>query len=220
LLHHTIAAPFWDFMNSTGLVWEDGGYTDDTLFLNPFYATGRPITEAYWANVKVAETYQDLLMQCFERRCLTYTPGNDPTWQVEAGNVGRHYYEWRYGEAEATPPNLGLLLYLSNYEDWAEWPTGVYDDSDDRWLGDPIGRADRCDGGYCLAFGAASNVWKGARGALPVYDDVALISQVRMISSVAANDRGCLLTRVIDNEPDIQLYALCLLANSQVVAFY
>jgi hypothetical protein len=36
-------------------------------------------------------------MQCFERRCLTYTPGNDPAWQVEAGNVGQHYYAWRYG---------------------------------------------------------------------------------------------------------------------------
>ncbi len=38
----------------------------------------------------------DVLMQCFQRRCLTYTPGNAEGWQVEAGNVGRHYYEWRY----------------------------------------------------------------------------------------------------------------------------
>src|SRR5690606_4359159 len=25
-----------------------------------------------------------------------YTPSNDPAWQVEAGNVGQHYYRWRY----------------------------------------------------------------------------------------------------------------------------
>ncbi len=218
--NHTIAAPFWDFMNSTGLVYEDGAYTDDDLFLNPFYATGRPITEAFWANVKVAGSYQDVLMQCFERRCLTFTPDNDPNWRVEAGNVGRHYYEWLYGEAGADPPNWGLSLYQSNYEDWTEWPTGTYDESDDRWLGDPVGRADRCADGYCLEFFGESNVWMGARGDLPEYGDVALASQIRMADAVAANDRGCLLTRVDQSGADIQLYALCLLANRQVVAFY
>jgi hypothetical protein len=136
---HTIAAPFWDFMNSAGLVWQDGAYAEDNLFLNPFYATGRPITEAYWANVKVAETYQDVLMQCFERRCLTYTPGNAPEWQVEAGNVGRHYYAWRYGDFEDSPPNPGLLLYQASFEGWTEWPAFDALDDDDRLLGDPLG---------------------------------------------------------------------------------
>ena len=42
-------------------------------------------------------------MQCFERRCLTYTPDNPDGWQVEAGNVGQHYYAWRYGAAPVTP---------------------------------------------------------------------------------------------------------------------
>ena len=69
----------------------------DDEFLNPFYATGYPITEAYWATVKVAGVAQDVLVQCFERRCLTYTPGNAAGWEVEAGNVGQHYYAWRYG---------------------------------------------------------------------------------------------------------------------------
>ena len=69
------------------------------FFESVFYATGYPITEAYWASVKVAGVTQDVLMQCFERRCLTYTPGNPAGWQVEAGNVGRHYYQWRYGAA-------------------------------------------------------------------------------------------------------------------------
>ena len=94
-LDHQVASPFWAFMNSTGTVYEDGEFVEDLLFENPFYATGYPIAEAYWANVKVAGQQQDVLVQCFERRCLTYTPANDPGWQVEAGNIGQHYYEWR-----------------------------------------------------------------------------------------------------------------------------
>jgi hypothetical protein len=39
-----------------------------------------------------------VLLQCFERRCLTYAPDNPPGWQVEAGNVGQHYHAWRYGQ--------------------------------------------------------------------------------------------------------------------------
>src|SRR5690606_29200350 len=40
-----------------------------------------------------------------ERRCLTYTPGNPSGFLTEAGNVGQHYYSWRYEQVpgEATP---------------------------------------------------------------------------------------------------------------------
>src|SRR5690606_17816352 len=60
-------------------------------------------------NVKVGGTYQDVLMQCFERRCLTYNPANPAGWKVEAGNVGQHYHYWRYvqvpnDEEEPLPP--------------------------------------------------------------------------------------------------------------------
>ena len=96
-IDHQVASPFWEFMNSSGLVTENGERSQDLLFANPFYATGYPITEAYWATVKVGGVKRDVLLQCFERRCLTYTPDNPPGWQVEAGNVGRHYYAWRYG---------------------------------------------------------------------------------------------------------------------------
>jgi hypothetical protein len=96
---HTVASPFWTFMNASGIVWENGKNVNAKLFENPFYATGRPITEAYWAIVKVGGTEQSVLMQCFERRCLTYTPRNADGWKVEAGNVGQHYYAWRYGSA-------------------------------------------------------------------------------------------------------------------------
>jgi hypothetical protein len=97
---HT-ASVFWEFMNSVGLVYEGGNYYYDYLFENPYYATGLPIDQAWWAEVKVAGTYKWVLIQCFERRCLTYTPDNPPGWQVEAGNVGQHYYTWRYGDGDS-----------------------------------------------------------------------------------------------------------------------
>jgi hypothetical protein len=28
---------------------------------------------------------------------LTYNPNNDPAFRVEFGNIGQHYYKWRYG---------------------------------------------------------------------------------------------------------------------------
>ncbi len=93
---HTIAEPFWTFMNATGLVQEGGELVEGPLVVDVNYITGRPISEAYWSWVKVGGTYMDVLIQCFERRCLTYTPDNEPAWQVEAGNVGQHYYTWRY----------------------------------------------------------------------------------------------------------------------------
>lgn len=93
---HTVAEPFWSFMNSTGPVYENGQVVSDELFENPFYATGYPITEAYWTLAMVDGVETDVLVQAFERRVLTYTPSNDPEWQIESGNVGRHYYQWRY----------------------------------------------------------------------------------------------------------------------------
>jgi hypothetical protein len=102
---HTVASVFWDFMNAEGLVWEDGQYVTDNLFENPFYATGYPVIEAYWTTVPLDGVPTNVLLQCFERRCLTYTPSNPDGWKVEAGNVGRHYYTWRYEQnpGEQTP---------------------------------------------------------------------------------------------------------------------
>ena len=102
ITNHAIAAPFWTFMNSSGMVYRSGQFMSEQLFEDPYFATGRPITEAYWANVKLGGEQRDVLVQCFERRCLTYTPGNPAGFIVEAGNVGQHYYEWRYGDDEET----------------------------------------------------------------------------------------------------------------------
>jgi hypothetical protein len=111
-IDHTVASVFWDFMNSEGAVVEDGEQIEDRLFPNPFYATGYPITEALWTTVQVNGEERDVLWQCFERRCLTYTPDNPDGWQVEAGNVGQHYFQWRYGEAGPQTETVELFLYL------------------------------------------------------------------------------------------------------------
>jgi uncharacterized protein YkwD len=103
-LEHQIASPFWQFMHASGTVYVAGAYTDAPLFENPFYATGYPLTEAYWTTVKVAGVETLVLLQCFQRRCLTYTPSNPAGWQVEAGNVGQHYYDWRYGTDAGDSP--------------------------------------------------------------------------------------------------------------------
>ncbi len=109
-LDHQVASPFWEFMNTTGVVGVRGGNVIAPLFQNPFYATGLPITEAYWVAVKVENRYRDVLVQCFERRCLTYTPTNPDGWKVEAGNVGQHYYAWRYqSSSEATTLQTTML---------------------------------------------------------------------------------------------------------------
>lgn len=95
---HNIASPFWDFLNQSGPVYNSSGQLAlAKLFDPPFYATGYPISEAYWAKVKVGGQVRDVLVQAFERRILTYTPSNPAGFQVEMGNVGRHYHLWRYG---------------------------------------------------------------------------------------------------------------------------
>jgi predicted secreted Zn-dependent protease len=95
---HTVASIFWGFMNSSGTVYQNGNYVASKLFDNPFYATGYPLTEPYWTNVLVGGVQKQVLVQVFERRVLTYTPSNPDGWKVEAGNVGQHYYQWRYGK--------------------------------------------------------------------------------------------------------------------------
>jgi hypothetical protein len=96
-LDHRVASVFWDFLWAEGPIMVDDVLSEGLLFANPFYATGLPITEAYWATVRVGGTERLVLVQCFERRCLTYSPDNPEGWQIEMGNVGSHYFIWRYG---------------------------------------------------------------------------------------------------------------------------
>ena len=108
---HNVASVFWDFMNSSGPVYQNGQTVTDKLFQNAFYATGYPLTEAYWTHVLVGGVSKLVLVQVFERRVLTYTPSNPDGWKVEAGNVGQHYYAWRYGALSSlTEPSADRII--------------------------------------------------------------------------------------------------------------
>ena len=77
-----IAVPriFTDFRNRIGL---------DVI--------GYAISGPFYVSVRVGGVQRRVLMQAFERRVLTWNPANPPEFQVEFGNVGRHYFRWRYG---------------------------------------------------------------------------------------------------------------------------
>jgi beta-lactamase superfamily II metal-dependent hydrolase len=106
---HAVASVFWDFLNSSGTVY-DSSYVRGRLFDPTFFATGFPITDAYWAQVKVAGQTKWVLIQVFERRVLTYTPDNPEGWKVEMGNIGRHYHDWRYGGSGPAPASGELKV--------------------------------------------------------------------------------------------------------------
>ena len=99
---HNIPRIFWAFLNQQGPVVENGRTVTGPLSNPWFYASGLPISEAYWARVQIGGQPHDVLIQAFERRVLTYTPDNRPPFEVEMGNVGQHYYLWRYGSGGAS----------------------------------------------------------------------------------------------------------------------
>ncbi|HEX8230134.1 MAG TPA: hypothetical protein VF826_12600 [Chloroflexia bacterium] len=97
---HNVPDVFWRFLNSTGPVLV-GGQTSTAQLSNPwFYNTGYPITEAFWASVKIeGKPDTDVLIQPYERRVLTYVPNAPEGYKVQMGNIGQHYYDWRYKDA-------------------------------------------------------------------------------------------------------------------------
>jgi hypothetical protein len=68
---------------------------------------GLPLTEAVWVNVTVGGAATWVLVQPFERRVLSYTPTNPAPFKVEMGNIGQHYFQWRY------PANPGGIAPLA-----------------------------------------------------------------------------------------------------------
>lgn len=80
---HNVPKVFNDFRNTTPGI-------------RAIDAFGYPITDAYWIKATVGGAHKDVLVQLFERRTLTYTPSNPHPFQVEMGNVGQHYFLWRY----------------------------------------------------------------------------------------------------------------------------
>jgi hypothetical protein len=86
---HNIPQVFWAFMNRQPTDW--------------LFAFGHPIAEPVWVRTAIGGVERDVLVQLFERRVLTYTPSNEAAWQVEMGNVGQHYFAWRYGTNQQNP---------------------------------------------------------------------------------------------------------------------
>jgi len=93
--NHGVAKAFLDFVNGQGLVYENGRYIRSQVY-DPLFVFGLPVTGAYWVKANVGGVERPILFQVFERRVLTYNPANDPAFRVEMGNVGQHYYQWRY----------------------------------------------------------------------------------------------------------------------------
>jgi hypothetical protein len=79
-------------------------------------AFGYPITDAYWITAQVGGQTKDVLIQFFERRTLTYTPSNPAPFRVEMGNVGQHYFQWRYvgmGQPWSSPNPQWPIVFAS-----------------------------------------------------------------------------------------------------------
>jgi hypothetical protein len=98
ILGHNIPDVFWNFMNADGPIYNGRFDTySDGKIVDWLSAFGYPITEPYWTTVNIGGHAESVLVQAFQRRVLTYVADNPPGWQVEMGNTGRHYFDWRYG---------------------------------------------------------------------------------------------------------------------------
>lgn len=93
---HNIPQVFFTYLTKDDVIYVNGRTTKGRV-MDWIYTMGYPISEAYWTRATIAGVEQWVLVQPFERRVLTYVPNNPAGWQVEQGNVGRHYYRWRYG---------------------------------------------------------------------------------------------------------------------------
>jgi hypothetical protein len=128
LTGHNIPQVFWNFMNQQGPIFT--GRVTSGPVVDWLFAMGLPITDAYWTRARIGASEQDVLVQLFERRVLTYVPSNPPGYQVEMGNVGQHYFQWRYphlGQPWAMPEPRAFLLYASNVDTGRHWELYRYD---------------------------------------------------------------------------------------------
>jgi len=99
---HNVAAPFADWVarQSFPAAW----------------LIGRPLTEPYWHDTLLDGEPTRVLIQAFERRILTWTPGQPAGWEVESNNAGLHYREWR----GLSQPESADLVSLASYEMFGE----------------------------------------------------------------------------------------------------
>jgi len=124
---HNIPDVFWDYLNQQTDIIQNGQVVKGPLFFPWFSVTGYPISEPYWAYVKVGGSYTDVLIQAYQRRVLTYVPHLPSPFKVQMGNIGQHYFEWRYlnaGQpgpggstptAPALPPKANITIQGISY---------------------------------------------------------------------------------------------------------
>jgi aryl-phospho-beta-D-glucosidase BglC (GH1 family) len=103
LTGRNIPAVFWDFLNTTGPIVVNGQYQTGKVNDPWFFASGLPVTDPYWARALINGQPTDVLIQAYERRVLTYIPSYKAPFDVQMGNVGQHYYDWRYKDAGCAP---------------------------------------------------------------------------------------------------------------------
>ncbi|HUS17397.1 MAG TPA: hypothetical protein VM536_20570 [Chloroflexia bacterium] len=101
---HNIPSALWEFMNAAGVVNVDGQPTVDRPVMNWIFTVGYPISEPFWARVRIAGTPTDVMIQLFERRALVYIPSYRAPWNIQMANVGTHYYRWLYGNNGSPAP--------------------------------------------------------------------------------------------------------------------
>jgi hypothetical protein len=138
---HNIPRVFWDFMTMEGPVIE-GGQAHTRPIVDWLFAMGLPISDPYWMRAKVGTAEKDVLVQLFERRALTFVPDNPAGFKVEMGNVGQHYFQWRYpnlGQPWAAGEPTAALLYGSNAANSEFFELWRYADSGSaQFTGDPL----------------------------------------------------------------------------------
>jgi len=116
VLGHNIPRAFYDFANQPARIWNGSAYVIGKVFTDNPTANvfGYAITEPFWMKAVVAGEQKDIMVQLYERRVLTYTPSNPPAFQVEMGNIGQHYYQWRYGQSTPVPTPTPTLPPANN----------------------------------------------------------------------------------------------------------
>jgi hypothetical protein len=105
--NHNIPDVFWTYVNSAGPIVVGGKTVHGTLSDPYFYVTGYPVSDAYWSQILISGQEHSALIQAFQRRVLTYVPDLPAAWRVQMGNVGQHYYDWRYKDAGKSPALAG-----------------------------------------------------------------------------------------------------------------
>lgn len=101
---HNIPDVFWKFLNSNDPLQAAGGEVATGRIFDWVYIMGYPISEPYWATLVIDGKPQLTLLQLFQRRVLTYVPSFPSGWQVQMGNAGQTYYQWRYGASKPASP--------------------------------------------------------------------------------------------------------------------